>query len=181
MMAAKADLERIDELLSQVPRAPGQRLPSGLTDEVISGFEERVGFPMPPEQANLLRLSNGPCVGPGGIFGVRPALAFLDIEQLYESYPGWRDQGWVPVASDGCGNYYVAARAGKHWPIVFIDTVEDADQAAFIVASGVLKFVIALLEKELGETGWPFNEAKVTASDPSIIGLGDTFTLPWDS
>lgn len=179
-MTTSADIKRIDELISQVPRAPDQPLPAGLTEDVVSAFEERIGFPIPPEQSELLRLSNGPCVGPGGLFGVRPTLDFLDIEHLYESYPGWREHGWVPVAGDGCGNYYVAVPTGDDWPVVFIDTMEDAQQPAFIVASGVLKFVIALLEKELGDTRWPFCEAAVTASDPRITAFADKFALPWN-
>jgi hypothetical protein len=179
-MTVDANLKRINELLSRVPRAPDKSLPLGLSDEALSGFEERVGFTMPPEQADLLRLSNGPCVGPGGVFGVRPTLDFLDMEQLYDSFPGWRDHGWVPVAGDGGGNCYVAVQLGEDWPVVFIDTMEDAEHPAFIVASGVFKFVIALLEKELGETGWPFNEANVTFSDPNITDFGGTFALPWE-
>lgn len=180
-MTASADLERIDALLSQVPGPPGEPLPSGLTEEEVSGFEARVGLTLPPEQAALLRLSNGPCVGPGGLFGVRPALDFLDIERLYEAHPVWRERGWVPVAGDGCGNHYVAVPRGGQWPVVFIDTMETPERPVFVVASGVWKFVRALLEKELGPTGWPFDEAEVTSSDPFITRFADLFPLPWNA
>jgi hypothetical protein len=178
-MTTGSKLERIKELLSQVPRAPDEPIPSGLTDEVVLEFEKRAGLSMPPEQAGLLRLSNGPCVGPGGIYGVRSTRHSLDIEEFYESYPGWKHRGWVPVAGDGCGNYYVALHADDEWPVVFIDTMQDAEQPAFVVASGVLAFVVFLLERELGETGWPFDEVKVTSSDPRIASFGDVFRLPW--
>lgn len=179
-MNVKTDISRIKDLLLRVPSAPNQRLPPGLTDDVIAGFVERVGVQIPPEQVELLKVSNGPCVGPGGIFGVRPVLQFLDIEGLYETYPAWQDAGWVPVAGDGCGNYYIAIPTGENWPVAFIDTMDDPLRPAFIVASGVLKFVIALLEKELGDTGWPFAEAQVTASDPAILAYDNVFTMPWN-
>jgi hypothetical protein len=180
-MKIDSKIERILELLSRVPRAPEQPIPSGLKDEAILEFEKRSGLSMPPEQAEFLRLSNGPCVGPGGIFGIRPAMDFLDIENVLGMHPGWRGRGWVPVAGDGCGNVYVAVHSGKDWPVVFIDTMEDAEQPAFVVASGVLVFIVSLLEKELGKTGWPFNQAEVTRSDPRINVFGDIFRLPWVS
>ena len=179
-MPTETDLRRIGELLLQVPRAPDQPIPSGVSEDVLLEFEERVGFPMPSHQADLLRLSNGPCVGPGGLFGIRPSLDFLDMEQLYESYPSWVERGWVPVAGDGCGNYYVAVPANDEWPVVFIDTMENPEEPAFVVASAVLRFVVALLEKELGNDGWPFRQGQVTASDPDITRFADRFTLPWN-
>jgi cell wall assembly regulator SMI1 len=179
MMTHEADLARIGGLLRKVPQPPEQSLPAGASDGALSEFEKRVGFTLPPQMGDLLRLTNGPCVGPGGVFGVRPALDYLDIEALYESYPAWIERRWVPVAGDGCGNYYVAIPHDGGWPVVFIDTMEDAEAPAFVVASGVLRFVVALLEKELGGEGWPFNEQKVRSSDPDIARFAGALTLPW--
>ncbi len=178
-MTLNADLMRIANLLLQVPKAPDQPLPAGLTDQELDDFTRTVGVSIPPEQADLLRLWNGPCVGPGGVFGVRTALDSLDLIQLYDSHPDWREKRWAPIAGDGCGNYYVAIARNEGWPVVFIDTMEDSGSPAYIVASGVFRFMIALLERELEDTGWPFNEARVTASDPSITNYAETFPLPW--
>lgn len=173
------DLSRIVDLLNEVPRAPGKRLPSGLMEETIAGFEERTGLTLPPEHREVLRRSNGPCVGPGGIFGIQPATSFLDIEQLYDSWPEWRERRWVPIAGDGNGNFYVAVPVLGEWPVVFIETTDDPLQPAFVVASGVLKAIRALLEKELRNGGWPFAEEAVLAADPKLAKFAQAFPLPW--
>ncbi len=178
-MTQQSDLQSIKALLHGMPLPPNQPLPAGVTDGALAMAERRLKQTLPRQWKALLRLSNGPCVGPGGLFGIRPALEFLDSEALLESYPHWVASGWIPVAGDGCGNYFVAVPHNGLWPVVFVEMTVDPTRPAYVVASSILRFVVALLEKEAGATGWPFDERTVMASDPGMPALETAFTLPW--
>jgi SMI1 / KNR4 family (SUKH-1) len=171
----------VADLLRKVPMEPGYVIPTGVREEEIGAFETRTGLKIPTDLAEWLRVSNGPIVGPGGIFGVRPERADMDIEAMYRRYPQWKVQGWIPIAGDGSGNYY-ATTGGKNaaTPVFFIDTHDDPDEAAFIVASNVWIFLHFLFRRELGEKGWPFAADKVLAEDPAIEQYPN-LTLPWDA
>ena len=54
----------------------------------------------------------GSGIGPGGIFGPRPDEPYLDMPQRRDLFPEWAEQGWLPVAGDGCGNCYVLTADG---------------------------------------------------------------------
>jgi hypothetical protein len=88
---------------------------------------------------------------------------------------------WIPVASDGCGNYYAVPTNGEFgpgFPVVFIDSIASTDSPAYIVASGVLKFVRFYLEDELRLTQWPFDREEVVRCDPGILTFSGV-KLPW--
>jgi hypothetical protein len=80
--------------------------------ELVAGAA-RLGHPLPAALAAWLSVCNGAAIGPGGVFGQRPDERFLDIVSVRERHPGWRRQGWIPVAGDGCGNYYVLTQAAR--------------------------------------------------------------------
>ncbi len=178
-MTNEADLLRLRALLAAAPRPPDGSIPPGAATDVLREFEHRCGLVLSREHEALLRLSNGPCVGPGGIFGLGTSLEYLDIEGLCQRHPRWLELGWVPVAGDGCGNYYVAVPCEAAHPVVFVDTMEDPEAPAYVVASDVLKFVLALLEKETGAVGWPFDPEVVLRADPDLARFADQLPLPW--
>lgn len=189
MSTPRAEIEAVRELLGKVPHPPEEDLPGGADDAEIEAFTERTGVTLPRALVAWLKLSNGPCVGPGGLFGIRPARESLDIEYRLDLYPQWKERGWIPVAGDGCGNYYVLATAqefGPGWPVLFIDTMASPDAPDYIVASDIWRFLVFLLEEELLEekgiydTPWPFDRTEVTRRDPGI----ESFTgvpLPWET
>ena len=53
--------------------------------------------------------------------------------------------GWLPVAGDGCGNYYVLREDGT---VGFVDTMQDPGKIDRQAASGLLWFMIGLLEHD---------------------------------
>ena len=127
-------------------------------------------------------MSNGPCVGPGGLYGIKTIRKHLDIEVYLEMFPGWQTKKWIPIAGDGCGNHYILATQddyGAGFPVLFIDCSMDDESPAFIVASDIGHFLAFLLGKELGVSGWPFDEASVVHADPSIRHFQGV-ALPWD-
>jgi hypothetical protein len=175
------DVPRIRELLSKVPRPPEDAIPEGASESQCDAFQRRTGLRLPHDVRDWLKISNGPCVGPGGLYGIRPARSDLDIESILEIFPSWRESKWIPVAGDGCGNYYLIPTQqeyGTGYPVLFVDTSSTPDAPAYIVASDMGRFVVALLETELGAEGWPFNEHDVTKSDPQITRFKG-LALPW--
>lgn len=175
------DVELIRDLLSRVPSPPEQALPAGISDEDLAGFERRTSISLPNDVRDWLAITNGPCVGPGGLYGVRSRRRDLDIETFLDLFPSWRAHKWIPIAGDGCGNYYVIATQsefGSGFPVLFIEPSVSTESPSYIVASGIGMFLVFLLESELGVRGWPFNEKYVSCADPEItrfVGL----PLPW--
>ncbi len=175
------DAPRIQELLCKVPKPPEELLPHGIGDVECDDFEKRTEIDLPEDAREWLKLANGPCVGPGGIYGIRPSRAHLDIESFFLSFPSWKARKWIPIAGDGCGNYYIVPTQheyGRGFPVLFFDTSSSVDEPSYIVASDIGHFMLALLEKELGKEGWPFNEKAVVQSDPHIVAFKGV-DLPW--
>lgn len=175
------DSQGIQELLAKVPRPPDESLPGGLSNDTLSGFEHRTGIPLPNDLREWLRTTNGPCIGPGGIYGIHPTRTFLDIEGYYKIFPGWQSKKWIPIAGDGCGNYYVLATQHEYgigFPVFFIDTSISSDIPTYVVASDLWRFLAFLLKRELGESGWPFDQRVVRNADPEIDRVRN-IALPW--
>jgi len=175
------EARKIHKLLTEVPQPPEESLPAGISDRECDSFEERTGIHLPDDVRQWLEVSNGPCVGPGGLYGIQPQRPHLDMEKFLELFPSWRMRKWIPLAGDGCGNHYVIptqAEYGSGYPVLFIETNSTSDAPSFIAASDIDHFLVSLLEKELGVEGWPFDEGYVTSTDPGITRfLG--VPLPW--
>lgn len=169
---------QINALLERVPKPPERPLPAGVSDADLDAFSARVGLTVPAELREWLKLCNAPCVGPGGLFGIRPAPSFLDIEEYLQRFPMWRKKEWIPIAGDGCGNYYVLlASKDLNSPVFFIDSATDRPE--FVAASNLEHFLVFLLMKEIGESRWPFDRGFVMQQDPNLEEY-DEVPLPWD-
>lgn len=176
------DTDIIRELLAKVPKNTDEPLPGGLRDEDLDGFAKRTGIVPPPDLRSWLKVCNGPFVGPGNLYGIGKAKDFLNIEHKLDIFPSWKVAKWIPIAGDGCGNYYVVptqGEFGRGFPVLFIETLDSRESPAFIVASDVGHFLVFLLEYELGNRSWPFSEQAVTDKDPDILGFSGV-ALPWE-
>jgi len=170
-------------LLHRVLSPPDEAIPSGIPEETISEFEERLEIKVPSKFREWLTTCNGPCVGPGGLMGIRTLRRDLDIETIYSMYPVWKDNGWIPVAGDGCGNYYLVVCKGDYGdgePVIFIDSMEDSSTPFYIAASDTWIFLSFLLKKELGESNWPYSQEEVEGADPKILSF-HCINLPWNA
>jgi hypothetical protein len=170
-------------LLMRARRPPGEEIPAGAKQEDISAFEAAVGFQLPDETRLWLKTSNAPNVGPGGLFGIGRVPKHLSMEYCLHLYPTWRREKWLPIASDGCGNYYIqlVGRESQHAaPVCFVEPISDAEHPAYLVASSLWLFLQFLLSKELGESLWPFDRRFVVRRDPEIVSVGGA-PLPWDA
>lgn len=173
------------DVLSMMPRLkapPGYEFPGGVSDFELRGFEERTGLLLPEELRDWLRTCNGALIGPGGVYGIRPREAWLDIESMLADFPEWQRSGWVPVAGDGNGDYYVmATRASSEAAgvVMFIEPMTSTDRPTFVVASDIWHFLSGLFSAELGERSWPFDERSTLDADPRLAEHA-SLGLPWE-
>ena len=175
--------EEVLELLATVPSPPSEEIPPGATEADVAKCEKRIGLKVPAKLRAWLLTSNGPCVGPGGVFGIKPRREDLDLEHILTLRPIWREKGWIPVAGDGCGNYYVVVSKGEFGegePVIFIDTMVDDTVPAFIAASDIWQFLKFLFKKDLGESKWPYDDHEVGKADPDMLAFRDV-AFPWNA
>jgi cell wall assembly regulator SMI1 len=173
-------LETILKLVGQSVFPPGETVPAGATPAQIERLENSLGFHVPNELRAWLRNCNGPCIGAGGIAGVETKRRAQDIGSILADHPDWQDHKWLPVAGDGSGNFYLLITNGDKHPVGFVDTMEDARNPAFIVASDLWKFLGFYLEQDVGECRWPFDRGYVVTKDPAILSHGN-LGFPWDA
>lgn len=172
----------VKELLPKAPVPPGYQFPKGASEEELDAVENRLGFSLPSILRSWLQYCNGALVGPGGLLGINASMPALDIEACIQGHAGWRDVKLVPIAGDGCGNYYVmhVSQGRGDDPIFFVDTVRDPLRAAYVVASDLWHFLRFLLLKELEQTNWPFSPEDVLAADPAIMSV-NVAPRPWET
>ncbi|WBS05571.1 SMI1/KNR4 family protein [Pseudoduganella sp. SL102] len=178
-----ADWNEIRELLDRSPRPPGYMPLQGIDTAGAAALRAMLGSELPSDLSQWLHIANGLCAGPGGLFGFGTREEHLDMKFFWALFSGWRMKGWIPVAGDGCGNYYVLAIqdecAGSD-PVLFVETLDNADAGSYVVASSLAHFLRFYLEDDIGRTGWPFDEMYVRDRDPAICNFG-RLTLPWDA
>lgn len=175
--------DEVLQLAAQVPSPPGELLPPGLSDAEIDGFTQRTGLPIPPELREWLHFTNGPCIGPGGLYGIRPR-ELRDMEGVFEFLPEFKVNRWLPLGTDGCGNYYVLALASESTrirPVYFIDASQEKGYKTptYAVASELWLFLRFLFRLELGDRAWPFDAKKVLVCDPDLAQVKGA-PLPWE-
>src|SRR4051794_32584279 len=128
-------------LLARVARAPEQPFPGGAGEADLVDLARRVGVDLPDVLVAWLRVCKGEVIGPGGVFGARPDQEAVDVAAWSALHLGWRAEGWLPVAGDGCGNCYVLLTTGPLTGFVgFIDTVTDPGRFGYVVASNLWRF-----------------------------------------
>lgn len=174
--------QEVAGLLERVPREPGTELPGAAPESDLRAFEEDLGYSLPPDLKRWLKVSNGPNVGPGGFFGVGAVPKHLSIPACLSMFPDWKALRWIPIAGDGCGNYYVQVLSGAFGPgcpVVFVEPMSGSNEVAYAVASTVPLFVIGLLRQELERSRWPFDRDLVISFDPDLVKLKNV-AMPWD-
>ena len=134
-----ADLRR---LVAGAVRAPEDNAPEGASAAELAALADRLGHSLPPVLRCWLSVCRGAAIGQGGVFGHRPDEPFLDMVKNLDRYPEWRSLGWLPVAGDGFGNFYVLAQDGT---IGFVDTMIDPHRLERHVSDDLLSFMTDML------------------------------------
>lgn len=181
-----------DEIVAMLKRAPvplEEAVSPGASEEAIADLVARLQIAVPDELREWLLMSNGSMAGRGGIFGIRPDNDFLDIEAHLELSPSWKSRGWLPIASDGCGSYYVMdahSSGGSTSPVYFVDHENGLETASYVVASGLWSFLRLMLKSEElpleDRVGyWPFDKESVLKDDPALASYVGQIPFPWDT
>ena len=176
-------IESVTQLLTIVPRPPGTAIPGPASTGDLNAFRQSIGYEIPPDLRDWLNISNGPCVGPGGLFGIGLLPKHLSIDHHLSLYPEWGERRWLPIAGDGSGNYYLLAASeefGGGHPIVFVEPIVDKFKPIYVAASNIWSFLDFLLRRELNQSKWPFDQAEVLACDPDILTVVGV-SLPWEA
>lgn len=166
------------ERARQLAHQQGEGIPPGVDGAKLAHFESARALQLPVELREWLRQMNGPRIGPGGTFGVGTENRRSDIGFVMDLFPDWQRASWIPVASDGAGNYYVLSREDRG--VYFVDVALDPDEACYAVASTLPRFLDFLFARELGDESWPFDEDSVLEKDPEIESLRGA-PLPWQA
>ena len=136
-------------LVAGAVRAQEDEPPRGAWPQELDDLQARLGCSLPAVLRIWLSVCRGARIGPGGVFGPRPGDPGLDMASRWDPYPEWAQRGWLPVAGDGCGNYYVLRDDGT---VGFVGTMQDPGKIDRQAASDLLSFMIGLLAHDQ-ETG----------------------------
>jgi cell wall assembly regulator SMI1 len=184
--------ERLEHLPSGVALAARRTVPSTpATKDALDRAERRLGFALPQDLRRWLRICNGSVIGPGGVYGIETSLRELDIEYILGLRPAWQSRGWLPVAGDGSGDYWILDCAAEgDWPrggVFFVDQ-SDMERLEYVVAANLCSFLTFLLESDLEKlrgaraveatSRWPFDQRFVLARDPMLAAFPESL-LPW--
>ncbi len=142
IMKADEALEVLRGLVAGAIRAPEEEAPRGASPAETDSLQARLGCSIPPVLRAWLSVCRGAGIGPGGVFGQRPDKPYLDMPQRRDSFPEWTEQGWLPVAGDGCGNCYVLTADGT---VGFVETMRDPGRIDRQAAGDLLSFMTGLL------------------------------------
>ncbi len=174
---------KLKELINQLSLPDRDRMLQGISDSTIRDFQERTGLVLPLELSSWLKIANGLFVGSQATFGIHTELNFLDIQYYLALFPNWVKFRWIPIGTDGSGNYYLMPTAkefGDGFPVMFVEATKAVDSPAYILASSLSYFLEFLLREELGASNWPFDRIEVVQKDPDIETFHNIL-LPWQA
>lgn len=137
--------DEVGEVAQQAVRDPSAPPQRGATAAELRDLESRLGRPLPRSLVAWLLVLNGDTIGEGGVFGARPDAPALDIGRVLDRYrEEWDPPAWLPVASDGCGNYYLLlADEG----VGFVDTMADPAVVSRVVEDSLVSFLLWYLPR----------------------------------
>jgi hypothetical protein len=87
----------------------------------------------------------GCCDRPWWCVWSAPDRPFLDMVRIRDLFAEWQSLGWLPVARDGCGNYYVLAEDGT---VGFVEPMNDPGRLERQVSADLLSFMTDLLSAD---------------------------------
>lgn len=156
--------------------------PPPVSQKELDEFYRDTGISLSTDVIAFLQISNGA----PGFFGIRNAQKICNLENLWEDFPEWKRQSWLPVGRDTFGNYYIKpVIENSQSPICFVEGT-DSNILRYAVASDMLRFALFKLEEQLcpqsdaNALGWPFDREYVLKRDPELSAYEDAYPLPWN-
>ena len=137
-------LETLDKL-----SRPDIDLPVGASIKDIFAFESRFNLQLPKPLLEFLQVINGAYVGGQSFLGIN-STTNNEIGRVLELIPLWAEKNWIPIASDGCGNYFVMISLSEHaHPICFVDHERGYDTIDYVVSSCLEIFAEQFILQEI--------------------------------
>lgn len=133
---SKKVTSRINPFSLETGFEPLDPYPPPATESEIQSFCESIGVDFTTDIKEWLKISNGPA----GFFDINWAQKGCRIEEVWLDYPDWKRNGWVPIARDGFGNFYLkSVDRLRESPVCFVEALQS-DKMAYAVASNALQF-----------------------------------------
>jgi len=160
---------------------PEPRIEPATTVETIQWIERELGISIPPSLKEWWQHCNGFSFTYGNAYGVNTEDPGGDIRGIYrlDGLDAWRQRNWIPVADDGCGNYYLLVRdeIADLFPVCFVEMLEDPFSLHYAASSGIHHFLWGFVSTSVGRD-WPFNRSEALALDPDLARV-QVAPLPW--
>ena len=140
----------------------GTRLGRAAPCEGILWFGGLLGWSWPPSYLEVIGKHDGVMVRHAWVF------SFLEsVETILFLHGEWhKPDGFWPVATDGCGNYFALSfghpRPSGEAPVVFFDMIESQEQPVETVAESYAAFIVRQMRCECEDLG-----CRVLSSPPS--------------
>jgi hypothetical protein len=168
--------KEIDEWVGSPTAAP-----SAEAESKRRKYEAALGFPFSPQLAHWSDRFGADMFGPEGLSHVEDDDEGQGVIARTTAHPEWVGQGWVPIAGDWCGNYYVVDTKQPSEPVYFIDSFEDVGVPTYVAASSLKRFVELFSKHDQGKLSfhWPFAKSESLALDPELEKIDAT--MPWDA
>jgi hypothetical protein len=184
--------QQVQDLLSHPLLVGPDGVPPGASELDVQAVEQIYGVRLPATLRDWFSAVNGAFCG---------TQQFVPLNDHSADYSDFIASLWLPVAADGCGNYYLVDLTGPDqgtYPVFFWDHETGYDSAAdeitkgYAVASNIWIFSLLLLRKELrrldagrrnsGNHGdawhWPFDRDRTLQHDPDLARVTSA-PLPW--
>jgi cell wall assembly regulator SMI1 len=176
-----AELEELKSLLHEMAHPDHPPRPGAALSE-LKMLETRLQCRLPDELRSWLATVDGAFVGGQGLLKAAKKSGPFSLEETFEFYPLWKENGWFPVASDGCGNSYVLLAKEEGHPVAFIDTMHDPSKPNYLVASSLVTFLGLFIASEAAGVGgaWMFDKSIALELDPALASRKGA-PLPWEA
>lgn len=131
----------------------GTRLGGQANAEAVHWFGRLLGWDWPRSYVDILTRHDGVMVQDAIVFGLVESIErFLMLREAWH-----RPDGYWPVASDGCGNYYALAIGRRdsvgECPVVFFEMIASPEQPESTVAESYAAFVRGHMRQQCERLG----------------------------
>lgn len=150
----------------------------GASDSEICTLEERLGFALPEALDAWLRVCRGVS------FDFLACLYGTDERDhlaIWQHMPeDWPNPHWIPIAGDGCGNYYCLLPPTSDAPRGAVGFVEGIgpESIDYVVASGLYEFLYSYIVAGDASTDWIDDKELLAQRDPALFKI-TTWPFIW--
>ena len=192
---------RAIQLLRSLVASQSLQIEPPFSQDFIDAVCSEFNLTLPLSIVEWLTYCNGMDMAFGYLNGIDEVTNFCNREHISH----WKERGWIPIAGDGCGNYYLVVKYETQdeslYPVVFVDHEDSAigengenqlcNRISYIVASDLPHFLEVVLlyqehhiqyqnkdDDEYPDFWWPFDKERMLQFDPNIDKI--EIIKPWD-